>query len=88
MPLERIEDHRCNPGNYAYHLGLAFQMRDDIFDYTPALNTGKKPGGDLLERKITLPLLGAFESASQSETEHIKREIFSLVANPDSRLRS
>jgi Geranylgeranyl pyrophosphate synthase len=70
--------------NYAYHLGLAFQMRDDIFDYTPALNTGKKPGGDLLERKITLPLLGAFESASQSETEHIKREIFSLVANPDS----
>ena len=69
---------------YAYHLGLAFQMRDDIFDYSPALNTGKKPGGDLLEHKITLPLLGAFESSSQTEIENVKRKIYSLVPNPDS----
>ncbi|MEG1484221.1 MAG: polyprenyl synthetase family protein [Bacteroidales bacterium] len=44
---------------YAYHLGLAFQIRDDIFDYSPSMNTGKMAGLDLKERKITLPLLGA-----------------------------
>ena len=53
---------------YAYHLGLAFQMRDDIFDYSPKMDTGKLPGADLKERKITLPLLCAMEAAPQEET--------------------
>ncbi len=48
-------------GEYALHLGLAFQMRDDIFDYSPKMDTGKPAGLDLKERKITLPLLCAFE---------------------------
>ena len=48
-------------GEYAFHLGLAFQMRDDIFDYSPKMETGKPAGLDLKERKITLPLLCAFE---------------------------
>ena len=53
---------------YAYHLGLAFQMRDDIFDYSPKMDTGKLPGADLKERKITLPLLCAMEAAPHEET--------------------
>ncbi len=51
--------------SYAEHIGLAFQIRDDIMDYTPSLNTGKLPGADLKERKITLPLLGALKSAPE-----------------------
>lgn len=47
---------------YALHLGIAFQMRDDILDYSPAFETGKSAGQDLVERKITLPLLGALEN--------------------------
>lgn len=54
---------------YAYHLGLAFQMRDDIFDYSPKMDTGKLAGADLKERKITLPLLCAMESAPQKDEE-------------------
>ncbi len=54
---------------YAYHLGVAFQMRDDIFDYSPKMDTGKLAGADLKERKITLPLLCAFEAASEQEKE-------------------
>lgn len=53
---------------YAYHLGVAFQMRDDIFDYSPKMDTGKLAGADLKERKITLPLLCAFEQAPEGET--------------------
>ena len=54
---------------YAYHLGLAFQMRDDIFDYSPKMDTGKLAGADLKERKITLPLLCAMETDPQRGEE-------------------
>lgn len=46
---------------YALHLGNAFQIRDDIFDYSEDLDTGKMAGADLKERKITIPLLCAME---------------------------
>lgn len=52
---------------YAYRLGLSFQMRDDILDYSPTPQDGKDVGSDLAERKITLPLLCAFESAPKLE---------------------
>lgn len=51
---------------FAELLGLSFQIRDDIFDYSPAMDTGKLGGSDILERKITLPLLGAFHHAEQT----------------------
>ena len=63
---------------YALHLGLAFQIRDDIFDYSPDLDTGKQPGSDLLEGKITLPLLGAFSVSTESEIGRIKALVKSL----------
>lgn len=58
---------------YAYHLGLAFQIRDDIFDYSPDLKTGKIAGADIKERKITLPLLGAFENVPDKKRSVLER---------------
>jgi octaprenyl-diphosphate synthase len=60
--------------NYAGHLGLAFQMRDDIFDYSPKMKTGKIAGADLKERKITLPLLCAINNCPDS-SEKIRKLI-------------
>ena len=40
-------------------------MRDDIFDYSPKMDTGKLAGADIKERKITLPLLCAMEAAPE-----------------------
>ncbi|MEM6927381.1 MAG: polyprenyl synthetase family protein, partial [Myxococcota bacterium] len=40
-------------------VGIAFQITDDVLDYSTA--TGKTPGADLRERKVTLPLLIAME---------------------------
>lgn len=54
---------------YAYHLGIAFQIRDDIFDYTPEMETGKNAGTDIKEKKITLPLICALNSCSLNEKE-------------------
>lgn len=44
---------------YGRTVGVAFQVTDDVLDYQGG--TGKEPGADLRERKITLPLLLAFE---------------------------
>lgn len=66
-------------GVYAYHLGLAFQMRDDIFDYSPKMDTGKLAGADIKERKITLPLLCAFSSSPEQEKQI--RELISGIEN-------
>lgn len=60
--------------DYAFHLGLAFQMRDDIFDYSPKMDTGKLAGADIKERKITLPLLCAME-ANPQKGEQIRKLI-------------
>lgn len=44
---------------YGRQVGVAFQITDDVLDYAPA--TGKRPGADLRERKVTLPLLLALD---------------------------
>lgn len=45
-------------GDYGYHLGMAFQMADDLLDYTADSKIlGKKVGADLREGKLTLPVI-------------------------------
>ncbi len=46
-----------------FEIGLAFQIRDDIFDYSKTNIVGKPTGIDLREQKITLPLLCALAKA-------------------------
>ena len=47
---------------YARLLGLCFQIKDDIFDYTENKAIGKPTGNDLREGKVTLPLIYAINS--------------------------
>jgi octaprenyl-diphosphate synthase len=55
-------------GEYAWNLGMAFQLVDDVLDFTAREKTlGKPVGGDLREGKITLPLVYALECASPGE---------------------
>lgn len=55
-------------------LGLAFQIRDDLFDYE-AVDVGKPLGLDLQERKLTLPLIAALDRAEGTE----RRRVMALV---------
>ncbi len=50
---------------FGQDLGIAFQIRDDIFDYFEEKNVGKPTGADLSEGKITLPLIYALRKADQ-----------------------
>ena len=77
---EEIE--RCR--KYARHIGQAYQMRDDMLDYSPELSIGKPTGQDILEKKITLPLFGLFKKAPRS----IVREVRRRMKEPDAELVS
>jgi len=58
--------------DYGYHLGMAFQMVDDLIDYTQeAARTGKAPGADIREGKMTLPLIHGLRQATEPEIEWI-----------------
>ncbi len=53
------------------NVGMAFQIRDDLFDYTQN-RSGKSQGNDIEEKKLTLPLIYALSQASTSEQKKIK----------------
>lgn len=57
-------------------IGIAFQIRDDLFDFGDG-DAGKPKGLDISEKKMTLPLIHALNSASSSD----KRRIINIVKN-------
>ena len=60
-------------GEFAWNLGMAFQLIDDMLDFIAHENTlGKPVGGDLKEGKVTLPLVYALETASAAERKLIE----------------
>jgi octaprenyl-diphosphate synthase len=61
---------------YGENLGMAFQIKDDLFDYiTKSSLIGKPVGIDLKEKKITLPLIHSFTKVSNDEQKQIKKLI-------------
>ena len=69
---------------YAENLGLAFQIRDDIFDYEENVHIGKPVGQDLQEQKITMPLLGALK-ATPAEEQRIRTLVREMADHPENR---
>jgi len=54
-------------------IGLAFQIRDDLFDYDPEAAAGKPVGLDLQDRKMTLPLILALDRADDGTRKRIRK---------------
>lgn len=55
-------------GDFAWNLGMAFQLTDDVLDFTARENVlGKPIGGDLREGKVTLPVIYALQHCSSEE---------------------
>lgn len=71
--------------DYAVALGTAFQIKDDILDYSGTESVGKPLGVDILEQKITIPLLGAMENAGKAEDERIRGLVRDIPGRPENR---
>lgn len=82
--------------SFGHNLGMSFQICDDILDYEgQSLLIGKPVGGDIKEKKITLPLIYSLSKVSKSEADKIKgklkrkndkatvKEIIEFVRNND-----
>ena len=62
--------------NYGRHLGIAFQLVDDVLDYSGTVDAiGKNTGDDLAEGKPTLPLIYAMNQGSAQQTALIREAI-------------
>jgi octaprenyl-diphosphate synthase len=73
--------------SYGHNLGMAFQIADDLLDYTGnEAVTGKPTGHDLRERKVTLPLIHALGRASATEEAQI-RSFFTRVDPTDAEIQ-
>jgi len=58
-------------------IGIAFQIKDDIFDYGDQKNIGKPTGNDIRERKMTLPLIYTLNNCDPAT----KKELINIVKN-------
>lgn len=70
---------------YAVSLGLAFQIKDDILDYAGTDSVGKPLGVDVLEQKITMPLLGAMQAVPAVEASRIRSLVSGIADHPENR---
>ena len=62
--------------DYGYHVGMAFQLTDDLLDYTSSGTTlGKDAGRDFKEGKVTLPLIHALAAATDEEKSAIQANL-------------
>ena len=66
--------------DFGFHMGMAFQLTDDLLDYTSTDRTlGKDAGRDLKEGKVTLPLIHALKTATQTERESIEENLSKIA---------
>ena len=60
---------------FGSNLGLAFQIRDDIFDYYESSEIGKPTGNDMAEGKLTLPVIYALKSTGNAKMMELARKV-------------
>ena len=65
------------------YIGLCFQIKDDIFDYYESKEIGKPTGNDMLEGKLTLPVLYALNSTENSTAQAIAVKVKSGTASDE-----
>lgn len=75
---EQVEHMR----RFGEEMGIAFQIKDDLLDFSPSSSTGKPTGGDIKERKMTLPLIHTLQSMGSMERRKTVRGIKKSKEDP------
>lgn len=69
--MEEVEEAK----RFGENLGIIFQIRDDIFDYFDSKEIGKPTGNDMLEGKLTLPVIYALNTAHDESMLQLARKV-------------
>ena len=80
LVAEASEEKRTQLAAYGFNMGIAFQMVDDLLDYT--LDTkvlGKEIGADLKEGKLTLPVIYSLKTADEKNRTRMEK----IILNKD-----
>ncbi len=73
---DRAEEQEQAMKNYGKHIGIAYQLIDDVLDYSASVaELGKNIGDDLAEGKPTMPLLYAMWNGTNSQSDTIRNAI-------------
>lgn len=67
---------------FGEYIGLCFQIKDDIFDYSESKEIGKPTGNDMVEGKLTLPALHVLNTVKDKTAEEIAVKIKNGEATP------
>jgi octaprenyl-diphosphate synthase len=79
LSVHAEEDKLLHLRNFGEYLGICFQIKDDIFDFSENTQIGKPTGNDIRDSKITLPLIYALRIASDTA----KKPILKWIADKD-----
>ena len=73
ITTSKLDIDRKATSEYGKNLGMAFQIKDDLFDFLGSeFQTGKESGGDVKKNMLTLPLIYSIESTSRKERNRLK----------------
>lgn len=68
---------------FGRNIGIIFQIRDDIFDYFDSTEIGKPTGNDMMEGKLTLPLIYALNNHPNEYMDSLAKKVKSGMVNSD-----
>ena len=68
---------------FGQNIGMIFQIRDDIFDYFDSKEIGKPTGNDMMEGKLTLPVLYALNKSNYESMNTLAKKVKAGTINPD-----
>lgn len=68
---------------FGEYVGICFQIRDDIFDYYESAEIGKPTGNDMLEGKLTLPILYALNTTGDAQAQALAWKVKEGEASAD-----
>ena len=75
MSVTTSEQQMEEARTFGQQLGMIFQIRDDIFDYYDNPTIGKPTGNDMIEGKLTLPVIHALMKTQQKEMLTLARKV-------------
>ena len=69
--------------DFGMSIGMVFQIKDDIFDYYDSKEIGKPTGNDMMEGKLTLPVIYALKNSAFESMHNLARKVKAGTVNPD-----